>query len=160
MDYNLLIILSLGLVIIITGIMAVESKELMHAVFFLGVLLVVIGELYIILGGEFVGVVQILIYAGGVTVLMLFTLMFIPKTKDRMEKPFMRIPALITVLLLFTLILTSIGYVSGITTGSIINPNAIAESINTGYLPLVGIVGIIIFIVMISSAYISSVRRE
>lgn len=164
---GLSVIVGLVALTILSGILAIESGEMMHAVFFLGVLLVIIGELYILLGAEFVGVVQILVYAGGVTVLMLFTLLFIPRTKERLEKPFMRIPSLITVILLLSIILMSIGYVSPraavpeIGYENIVEIlHNIAELLVVDYKPLIGIVALVIFIVMIASAYISSVKRE
>ena len=151
---------------ILSGILAVEAKELMHAVFFLGVLLVIIGEIYILLGAEFIGVVQILVYAGGVTVLMLFTLFFIPRTKDRLEKPFIRLPSLVIVLLLLSLIILTIGYVSpSITYGTISYVNAygimltLSKLIMERFLFLVAIIALVIFVTMIAAAYISNLRE-
>ncbi len=166
-DLNLIIMGSLLVIGIISGILAIESGELMHAVFFLGVLLVVIGEIYILLAAEFIGVIQILVYAGGVTVLMLFTLLFIPKTKDRLERPLIRYPSLIIVLLLLSVILTTIGYVRPVITGKTITYSeassilsSFANLLMSKFLFLVSIVAIIIFMTMIASAYISSVRRD
>jgi len=159
-DFNLIVLGGLVILLIISGILCIESGELMHAVFFLGVLLVTIGEIYILLGAEFIGVVQILVYAGGVTVLMLFTLLFIPKTRERLEKPFLRWPGLVTILLLMSIILMSIGYVTEVTVGPVISVIDLAQSVINGYLLLVALIGLVVFIVMIASAYISSVRRE
>jgi len=166
-DLNLIIIGALLIIGIISGILAIESGELMHAVFFLGILLVIIGEIYILLAAEFIGVVQILVYAGGVTVLMLFTLLFIPKTKDRLERPLMRYPSLIIILLLLSVILTSIGYVSPMVTEKTVTYSDISQILGSladllinKFLFLVSVVAIIIFMTMIASAYISSVRRD
>jgi len=166
-DLNLIIIGALLIIGIISGILAIESGELMHAVFFLGILLVIIGEIYILLAAEFIGVVQILVYAGGVTVLMLFTLLFIPKTKDRLERPLMRYPSLIIILLLLSVILTSIGYVSPMVTEKTVTysdisqiSGSLADLLINKFLFLVSVVAIIIFMTMIASAYISSVRRD
>ena len=166
-DLNLIIMGSLLIIGIISGILAIESGELMHAVFFLGILLVVIGEIYILLAAEFIGVIQILVYAGGVTVLMLFTMLFIPKTKDRLERPLIRYPSLIIVLLLLSVILTTIGYVRPVVTGKTVTYGEVsallssfANLLMSKFLFLVSIVAIIIFMTMIASAYISSVRRD
>ncbi len=166
-DFGIIILGILLAIGILSGFLAVESGELMHAVFFLGILLVIIGELYILLGAEFLGVVQILVYAGGVTVLMLFTLLFIPKTRDRLERPLIRYPSLIIVLLLFSLILTSVGYVYPVIVEKSVNYSdissilqAFSKIIIEKYLFLVGIAAIVIFMTMIASAYIASVRRD
>lgn len=166
-NLNLIIIGTLLIIGIISGILAIESSELMHAVFFLGILLVIIGEIYILLAAEFIGVIQILVYAGGVTVLMLFTLLFIPKTKDRLERPLMRYPSLIIALLLLSVILTSIGYVTPVITERTVTYSDISEIINSlanllinKFLFIVSIITITIFVTMIASAYISSVRRD
>ena len=160
MPLSFLIIISLCIITVISGILAIESKDLMHAVFFMGVLLVTLGEIYLLLGAEYIGVVQILVYAGGVTVLMLFTLLFIPKTKERLEMPYIRLPGFVAAVLLLISILLSIGYVSEKTVGSIITPSVLAEYLFTNMLDLVGIVSIVIFIVIVASAYISSVRKR
>jgi NADH:ubiquinone oxidoreductase subunit 6 (subunit J) len=64
-----------GLAILFSAVAVVLSKDLVHAVLWLAVTLVATSTLYVTLAAEFIGAVQILLYAGGVITLMLFGLM-------------------------------------------------------------------------------------
>ena len=70
-----------------TGVMAAVTKNIMHScIYLLGSLLGIAG-LYITLGADFVAVTQIMVYVGGVVILMLFAVMltggkeFVSKTQ-------------------------------------------------------------------------------
>jgi len=56
-----IVLLGLGVLAIISAILTLETKELMHGAFFLGLLLVTVGELFILMGAEYVGIIQILV---------------------------------------------------------------------------------------------------
>lgn len=64
-----------GLVMIIGGLLVVNSKDLVRSVLWLALLLISTSALYVSLAAEFIGAVQILLYTGGVVTLMLFGLM-------------------------------------------------------------------------------------
>jgi NADH-quinone oxidoreductase subunit J len=55
------------------GVVAV--KNIMHACVYLLVSLIGVAGLYVTLGADFVGAVQLLVYVGGVVILMLFAVM-------------------------------------------------------------------------------------
>ncbi|MEA3190232.1 MAG: NADH-quinone oxidoreductase subunit [Thermoplasmata archaeon] len=52
-------------------------KRTFHSVMFLGVTLVAAAALYILLGSALVGVIQILVYVGGILTLFIFAVMFV-----------------------------------------------------------------------------------
>ena len=52
-------------------------KRTFHSVMFLGVTLVAAAALYILLGSPLVGVIQILVYVGGILTLFIFAVMFV-----------------------------------------------------------------------------------
>ena len=56
---------------------AVIAKRTFHSVMFLGVALVAIAGLYVILGSPLIGVIQILVYVGGILTLFVFAVMFV-----------------------------------------------------------------------------------
>ncbi len=58
--------------------MVILARNLIHAVLFLVLSFVGIAGLYITLSADFVAVVQVLIYAGAISVLMLFAIMLTP----------------------------------------------------------------------------------
>lgn len=64
--------------IILAGALAmVSSRSLVRSVIWMVISFVGVGALFIMLGAEFVGVVQIMVYAGGIVVLFLFVIMLV-----------------------------------------------------------------------------------
>ncbi|MCA1833010.1 MAG: NADH-quinone oxidoreductase subunit J [Actinomycetota bacterium] len=59
----------------IAGFFVVGSRNVVHAALYLVGVLGSVGAIYIVLGAEFVGWVQILIYVGAIVVLLLFGIM-------------------------------------------------------------------------------------
>ncbi|PWI58020.1 hypothetical protein BM613_06190 [Sulfoacidibacillus thermotolerans] len=65
----------LALIIIVSGVFMLTLTNVMHmAVSLVGVFLGVAG-IFILLGADFVGLVQVMVYAGAITILMVFALM-------------------------------------------------------------------------------------
>jgi len=82
---NIFFILS-GLLTIVGALGTVVSKNLMHAcVFLLGCLFGVAG-LYAIIGADFLAATQLVVYAGGVVILMLFAVMLTGGTANAVNK--------------------------------------------------------------------------
>ena len=72
---------------------AVLLPNIVHATLSLVVTLLGVAAIFLLLGSEFLALVQVLIYGGGVTVLLLFGLMLTnagddPKVTDGAQKPF------------------------------------------------------------------------
>lgn len=64
--------------IILGGALAmVSSRSLVRSVIWMVVSFVGVGALFIFLGAEFVGAVQVIVYAGGIVVLFLFVIMLV-----------------------------------------------------------------------------------
>ena len=85
MEWDLVAFLAFSAVEVVAAYMVIASKKLVQSVFWLAVTLITIGAIYIVLGSEFLGLVQILVYAGAVPVLFLFGIML---TRRRiMEEP-------------------------------------------------------------------------
>lgn len=87
---DLLFILS-ALAVLIGAIMVVTEKNLMHACLFLLLSLFGVAGLYVTLNAQFLAGVQLLVYAGGVVILMLFAVMLTggieaPENKLGIEK--------------------------------------------------------------------------
>src|SRR6184192_4964522 len=57
--------------------MVVSTKNTVHSVLFLVLNFLFIAALYVLLGAEFLAVIQILVYAGGIVVLYLFVVMLV-----------------------------------------------------------------------------------
>jgi NADH-quinone oxidoreductase subunit J len=71
---NILFILS-TILTLVSSVLAVVTRDIMHScIYLLGALLGVAG-LYVTLGADFVAASQIMVYVGGVVILMLFAVM-------------------------------------------------------------------------------------
>ncbi|MEO0299819.1 MAG: NADH-quinone oxidoreductase subunit J [candidate division WOR-3 bacterium] len=68
----------------ISGLMTVLTRDLFRSALYLGVTLLGTGVLYLFLGFDFVGWTQILVYVGGVVLLMIFTIML---ARESIMKP-------------------------------------------------------------------------
>ncbi|NYG06411.1 NADH:ubiquinone oxidoreductase subunit 6 (subunit J) [Phycicoccus badiiscoriae] len=64
-----------GLITAASGLLAVTTRHLVHAALWLVVCLGGVAGCYLVLGAEFVALVQLLVYVGAIVVLVLFALM-------------------------------------------------------------------------------------
>jgi len=80
----LLALLTLG-----SALMVAVVRDLVHAVLFLILSFVGVAGLYITLSADFVAVVQVLVYAGAISVLMLFAILLTPRSaRDNAPVPY------------------------------------------------------------------------
>ncbi len=68
-----------GLSALILGfaVMVISTRDTVHSVLFLVVNFLLVAMLYVLLGAEFLAVIQVLVYAGGILVLYLFVVMLV-----------------------------------------------------------------------------------
>lgn len=59
------------------GVLVVTARNTVHCVLFLVANLLCVAVVYVLLGAEFLGIIQILVYAGGIVVLYLFVVMLV-----------------------------------------------------------------------------------
>lgn len=64
-----------GLVAVLGGLLAVTTTRVIHAALWLVVALGALAGCFLVLGAEFIALVQVLIYVGAIVVLVLFALM-------------------------------------------------------------------------------------
>lgn len=69
----------LAAVIVGSGVMVVTLKNVFHSLLFLVLCLFSVAGIYVLLHAEFVAAVQVLIYVGAVTVLLIFAIMMTAK---------------------------------------------------------------------------------
>ena len=63
----------------------VLAKRTFHAVMFLGAVLVAMGALFILLGSALIGVLQVLVYVGGILTLFIFAVMFVTGDEEEVQ---------------------------------------------------------------------------
>ena len=72
-----------------SALMVAMVRDLVHAVLFLVLSFVGVAGLYITLSADFVAVVQVLIYVGAISVLMLFAILLTPRSgRDNATVPY------------------------------------------------------------------------
>src|SRR5437667_11957708 len=59
------------------AVLVVSTKDTVHSVLFLVLDFLFVAALYVMLGAQFLAVIQILVYAGGIVVLYLFVVMLV-----------------------------------------------------------------------------------
>jgi NADH:ubiquinone oxidoreductase subunit 6 (subunit J) len=85
----------LSVITVAAALMVVAARNLIHAVFFLILSFVGVAGLYITLSADFVAVTQILIYAGAVSVLILFAILLTPRAARDNAETFLQVPGLV-----------------------------------------------------------------
>ena len=88
--------------------MVIVVRNLLHAVLFLILSFVGVAGLYITLSADFVAVAQVLIYAGAISVLMIFAVMLTPRSGRDNAENLLQFPALI----LAGLSATAVGFIA------------------------------------------------
>jgi len=74
-EWDVVIFLIISAILIVGSLAIIWSKEIVRSVMWLTMVFVGVGAVYILLGSEYLGIIQILIYVGAVSVLMLFGIM-------------------------------------------------------------------------------------
>lgn len=64
---------------IISGIIVVNSKNIVHAAFSMILTFFGVAGIYVLLGADFIAIVQIMVYIGGILILLLFGVMLTNK---------------------------------------------------------------------------------
>src|ERR1700754_4171453 len=59
------------------AVLVVSTRDTVHSVLFLVLDFLFVAALYVLLGAQFLAVIQILVYAGGIVVLYLFVVMLV-----------------------------------------------------------------------------------
>lgn len=72
---NIIVFSIISAITILSAIGVISSQRIMHSVLSLAVMLLGVAAVYAILNAEFLAVIQVLVYTGGVIVLLLFATM-------------------------------------------------------------------------------------
>ena len=75
---------AIAAVILGAALASVLAKRTFHAVMFLGAVLVTMGALFILLGSALIGVIQVLVYVGGILTLFIFAVMFVTGDEEEL----------------------------------------------------------------------------
>ncbi|HEY4967634.1 MAG TPA: NADH-quinone oxidoreductase subunit J [Puia sp.] len=84
---SVIIFYIISAIILVSGLLSVTSRKIFRSAIFLLFSLVGIAGLYFGMEVEFIAAVQIIIYAGGIVVLIIFSIFLTQKSGDEMPKP-------------------------------------------------------------------------
>ncbi len=82
MDFYNIIFYLFALITIVSAAFVVTTKNVTHSAFFLLFTFFGVAGIYILLGADFIAVVQIMVYVGGILILLLFGVMLTNKITD------------------------------------------------------------------------------
>jgi NADH-quinone oxidoreductase subunit J len=150
------------------ALMVVFLKRLVNSAFSLAFALIGVAGLYWTLGADFIGTTQILIYVGGVTVLILYGVMLTPKESTRV--PVMHfIPAGVVVALIAAMLFSvykGVQFALASRAVELKEPQPTAEAIGRvflereGYLVAFELASVLLLIVVVGAVYIARRKRE
>jgi NADH-quinone oxidoreductase subunit J len=86
MTWEMFLFLFLAASALISALLVIASKEVVHSVIALATCFISIAALFIMLSAEFVAIVQILVYVGAVVVVILFGIMLTKREIMESEK--------------------------------------------------------------------------
>ncbi len=86
MTWELFVFMFLAASALVSALLVVRSREIIHSVVALATCFVSVACLYIMLSAEFVAIVQILVYVGAVVVVILFGIMLTKREIMESEK--------------------------------------------------------------------------
>ena len=81
-----LIFLIVGTVAVASSILVISMRNPVHSALFLLLTFLCVAVLFIVKGAEFVGAVQVLVYAGGIMVLFLFVVMLLNAPREETDE--------------------------------------------------------------------------
>lgn len=150
-------------IILISGFMVVSLKNIIHAAFSLLFTLLGVAGIYVLLGADFIAITQIMIYVGGIVVLMIFGLMLTNKiTSVEIKTGFFNVvPASIILgffggLLAYSLLRTNWRQAAIVT--EFPDLKQIGTALITDYAVIFELLGIILLVALIGAATIA--RKE
>ncbi|MBN8546115.1 MAG: NADH-quinone oxidoreductase subunit J [Ignavibacteria bacterium] len=144
-------------VIVISGAVTVLNKNLIYAAFALLVLLSSVAAMFFILGAEFLAMVQILIYVGGILILVVFGIMLTGQVKavPIRENFFYLLLASVTTGLLCGLLVTGITSLPS----KMLSANIVSTPIKDlgnlligKYYLIFGVLGVLLLVILIAAA--------
>jgi len=150
------VFLLLAIVAILTAVASLLARELVHTIMWIAVFFVDLAMVYFLLEAPFLGVLQLGVYAGAVTVLLLFGIMVTRKRIFSREAATGLGPVPVALALLtFVFVVASVGELpSGELSPRIYAPSALSAALFSGDGPWVLLLGIIMLTSVSGAIYL------
>lgn len=162
---RLVIFFILAIITTVAGIVMVSADNIARSIYSHVLALLGIAGIYILLYAEFMAGVQVLIYAGGVSIMLLFALMLTKPAKGvvrALDHP-RRVPAFIVAVFLFGLLLFSIlntRWPFNAGPSEVMTPEIIGKVVFVKYVLPFEIVSIILLVALIGAVVIGCEEKK
>jgi len=152
-------------VTLLSAAVVVSSKNIIYSAFSLVLTFFGVAGLYILLGADFIGVVQILVYVGGIMILLLFGVMLTNKITsiDIRTGTINVLPSAIAIgvfMGLVTSIMIWTNWVSLPTETPLTTTNELGKLLITEYVLIFELLGILLLVALIGAASIARRDKE
>jgi NADH-quinone oxidoreductase subunit J len=152
-------------VTILSAAVVVSSKNIIYSAFSLVLTFFGVAGLYILLGADFIGIVQILVYVGGIMILLLFGVMLTNKitSVDIRTGSVNVLPSAIAIgvfMGLVTSIMLWTNWVSLPTVTPLTTTNELGKLLITEYVLIFELLGILLLVALIGAASIARRDKE
>lgn len=162
-DGESIVMVILSIFVISGAVFMINFTKVVHMVLSLATTFIGLAGLYIVLGAEFIGFVQILVYGGAITILMLFGIMMTKHDgeEEPPKRPLHNVLIFIGVLALFGTLYFSIQWADfpvAETTAVQDNTKALGESLFNEYVFPMELVAVLLVVAFIGA--IALAKRE
>ena len=152
-----------AIITLVSASLVVSSKNIVHSAFYLLFTFFGVAGIYALLGADFVAVVQLLVYVGGILILILFGVMLTNKISnvDLRTGTIHILPAAIGVGMLWgalTAVMTKSSWFNQKAATSEFSAPFLGRMLTTDYVLIFELLGILLLIALVASASIA--RRE
>jgi NADH-quinone oxidoreductase subunit J len=144
---------------VLAGLGVVLSRDIVHSALFLILTLLMTAGVFVLLASEFLALVQILVYGGGITILVIFALMITQlrsarQALDGPQKPFAAVAAAVLIVGIGYMALNTpwIGETEQV---SVISTTDISRTLFSDFLIPFEIVGFVLLIALIGAVVLS-----
>lgn len=150
---------------IVSGIFVVNSKNIVHAAFSMLLTFFGVAGIYVLLGADFLAVVQIMVYVGGILILLLFGVMLTNKiTNVEIRSGSIQVVPAVIGLAVFSAILFWIMTSTNWKSESFVIPSTtsieIGQVLLSQYVLIFELLGILLLIALIGAASIARRDKE
>lgn len=141
------------------------SKNVIHGAYALALVLISIAGVYVFLNAEFLAVVQILLYAGGVVILLVFGVMMSNRMKgDKVMSPqkntFVAAVVSITIFVILTFFLSSTSFADRSVQTSQDQIKGIGVSFLTEHIVAFELIAFILLVALVGASYLAKMSNE
>jgi NADH-quinone oxidoreductase subunit J len=153
----------LGLTAVMTTLMAITRREMIHAVVYLVLSFFSLALIFFMMGAPFIAAIEVLIYAGAIMVLFLFIVMMLEMGGAAAAKPSWKAwgPATLLAAVIFicaALLFASSSAPEQVLGAAFISPRAFGQALYSKYMLAVEVASLLLLFALVGALYLG--RRE